>query len=418
MSTVAAKSMKSAWMVVALLWFVACLNYLDRNMITTMRPSLLKSIPMTEAQFGLVTSIFLWVYGLLSPVAGFLADRLPRSRVIVGSLLIWSLVTWLTSYATTFEYLLITRALMGASEACYIPAALALITDYHGGNTRSKATGLHMTGISAGSALGGMGGWMAANHSWNFAFTFFGIVGVVYSIFLAFFLRDAKPEAAPTVTGTAPAAPEKVQFGAALVSLCRSPGFIMMIFYWGFLGIAGWSLVGWMPTYLHERFHLPQSQAGFYATISLHIAAPIGLVLGGALADYWGKRNERGRVLVPVIGLCAATPAVILVAESGLLPVVIGGLVVYGVMRAFTDANNMPILCLISDPRYRATGYGVLNLFSTVIGGLGIYAGGVLRDAKIDISNIFLFSALCLVLCAALLFMVRPDPKIVANEGK
>src|SRR5512133_1968129 len=128
-------------------------------MITTMRGSILEALPMTDAQFGLLTSVFLWVYGLLSPFAGFLADRFNRSRVIVGSLFVWSLITWLTAHATTFNELLATRALMGISEACYIPAALALIADYHRGPTRSLANGIHLTGVMVGSALSGVGGW-------------------------------------------------------------------------------------------------------------------------------------------------------------------------------------------------------------------------------------------------------------------
>lgn len=125
------KVSSKAWLMVGLLCFVGCLNYLDRVIITTMRSSIVEAIPMSDAKFGLLTSVFLWVYGLLSPFAGFLADKFKRSHVIIVSLFIWSVVTWLTSHATTFEELLATRALMGISEACYIPAALALITDYH-----------------------------------------------------------------------------------------------------------------------------------------------------------------------------------------------------------------------------------------------------------------------------------------------
>ncbi len=141
-----AETMFRAWLVVALLWVVALLNYLDRMMLTTMRDSIKAAIAMNDEQFGLLTSVFLGVYGLLSPLGGYLADRFSRSRVIVGSLLVWSLVTWLTGHAQTFEQLLAARALMGLSEACYIPAALALIADYHRGPTRSLATGIHMTG--------------------------------------------------------------------------------------------------------------------------------------------------------------------------------------------------------------------------------------------------------------------------------
>src|SRR6185436_3333637 len=150
-----------AWLAVALLCVVGCLNYLDRIMLVTMRSSVVAAVPMTEAQFGLLTSIFLWVYGVLSPFAGFLADRFSRSRVIIASLFIWSFVTWMTAHAQTYNELLLARALMGISEACYIPAALALIADFHRGPTRSLAIGVHMAGIMIGQGLGGVGGWLA-----------------------------------------------------------------------------------------------------------------------------------------------------------------------------------------------------------------------------------------------------------------
>ncbi|MCX6943422.1 MAG: MFS transporter, partial [Opitutales bacterium] len=178
-----------AWLVVGLLWAVGLLNYLDRVMITTMRGSLLEAIPMTDAQFGLLTSVFLLVYAVLSPFAGYLADRFDRSRVIIGSLFLWSLVTWLTAHARTYEQLLMTRAAMGLSEACYLPAALALIADYHRGPTRSLATGLHLSGVMVGAALGGVGGWLAEHRGWAYAFDLFGLIGLGYSLVLLFLLR-------------------------------------------------------------------------------------------------------------------------------------------------------------------------------------------------------------------------------------
>jgi len=394
-----------AWLIVGLLWLVGCFNYLDRVMITTMRGSIIEAIPMTDAQFGLLTSVFLWIYGLLSPFAGFLADRFNRSRVIIISLFAWSAITWLTAHATTFGELLATRALMGVSEACYIPAALALIADYHRGATRSLATGVHMSGIMVGSGLGGLGGWIAERQGWSHAFLIFGLIGIGYTVVLVALLRDAPKEqgsAAPLAS-----APPPVQLREALASLFSQRSFVIAIMYWGLLGLAGWAVVGWMPTYLNEQFHLSQGTAGLSATGYLQAAALVGVLLGGWWADHWSRTDERGRIYVPLLGLLAAAPGILLASSLNWLPVVLAGLVLFGLAKAFADSNMMPILCMVSDSRYRATGYGVLNLFSCVIGGLTIYAGGALRDAHVNVSGVFQFAAASMVVCAGMLFFVR-----------
>jgi MFS family permease len=397
-----------AWLAVALLCVVGCLNYLDRNMLLTMRSSVVAAVPMTDAQFGLLTSIFLWVYGLLSPFAGYLADRFSRSRVIIVSLFVWSVVTWMTAHARTYNELLLARALMGVSEACYIPGALALIADYHRGPTRSFATGVHIAGIMVGQGLGGIGGWLAEKRDWTFPFTVFGVVGIVYAFVLLFALKNAPREISATAEPQ-----EKVSFGAAMRNLITNRSFLIALTFFGLLGIAGWGIVGWLPTYFQERFKLGQGEAGFSATGYLNAGAFTGVLLGGLLADRWARTNPRARILLPAIGLGIAAAGVLLLSLTHVFTLAVIGVVIYGVTRTFTDANMMPILCLIADPRYRATGYGTLNLVSCVIGGLGIYAGGALRDAKVDLSVLYfvVFGVLCF--CGLLLLTLKPKQTVV-----
>lgn len=407
------KLTSGAWLVVALLCFVGCLNYLDRIMITTMRTSIVGAIPMTDAQFGLLTSVFLWIYGLLSPFAGFLADRYSRSRVIIVSLFVWSLVTWLTGHAKTFEQLLAARALMGISEACYIPAALALIVDYHRGPTRSLATGIHLAGIMAGQSMGFIGGWIAEDHDWTMAFVIFGIVGIVYSVILAFTLKDLpkKKESGPTGKNAM-----KVNFWEGIKDLFGRKAFILMLLFWGILGIVGWVVMGWLPTYYKEHFNLSQTIAGLYATGYLHPASLVGVLIGGYLADRWSRTNPRGRILLPAIGLCIAAPGIFIASNTSILPLAIGCFIIYALTRTFSDANMMPILCMVADARYRATGYGVLNCFSCIIGGFGLYAGGALRDAKINLGSMYQVAAGLLLICAAILFAIKPKPMADSTE--
>ena len=408
-----------AWLIVGVLWVVAALNYLDRIMITTMRDSLTQAVPMTDAQFGLLTSVFLWVYGLLSPFAGFLADRFNRSRLIVFSLLVWSLLTWLTGHARSYEELIVVRALMGVSEAAYLPAALALIADYHRGSTRSLATGIHMTGLSVGTGLAGIGGWVAERHGWSAAFDVFGIFGVVYATGLFFVLRDPAKQSSPI----APAVPDAhlaeqdgsaavaqaPRLGSALTSLFSSQSFLFLLAFWGLLALAGWAVMGWMPTYFKEQFQLDQGAAGISATSFLAVAMFAGKIFGGAWADHWSKTHVRARILVPALGLFIAAPATLMLANTSVLTVAIAGLSIYGFARVFSDANLMPILCQVCDSRYRATGYGVLNLFSCIVGGITVYLGGVLRDAHISVSALFQAAAAGMIVCGVLLLMVRPQ---------
>jgi predicted MFS family arabinose efflux permease len=397
---------KGAWLMVALLWFVALLNYLDRLILITMRTSIKASIPMTEAQFGLLTTVFLVTYGLLSPLGGFLADRLNRSRVIIFSLFAWSALTWLTGHAKSFPELVFYRSLMGVSEACYFPAAAALLMDYHRHATRSRANGIHLSGVMVGSALGGLGGWIADQQDWTFVFKFFGVAGVLYALVLLMLLRD-RPAAARE-PGAVVTPPERVKLGAALVSLFSQRSFVLALAFWGLLGIASWAIAGWLPTYLHEQFGMTQGRAGLTALGYIYSSSLIGMLLGGLWADRWSLRSSRGRVWVGVIGLLVAVPGVLMLANLPILGLVLTGMVIYGFTRPFPDANMTPILAQVVDRRYLATGVGVINMFAVIAGGLTIYAGGLLRDAHVNITTVFNFGAGVLLLCAFLLWLISP----------
>lgn len=398
-----------AWLVVILLWFVVFSNYLARLLPTTMHGSLVAAIPMSEAQFGLLTSALFWSYGLMSPFAGFLADRFSRSRLILVSMFLWSAITCLTSYARTFDELLILRALMGLSEACYMPTALALISDYHKGPTRSLATGIHQSGYVLGIGLSGIGGWLAEQRTWHFAFGVVGLVGIAYCGVLVFLLRDA-PAEPETKTGVV-CAEAPVRVGEALVSLFSRGSFVLALINWALLGMTGWAVFAWMPVFLQEHFHLTQGFAGLSATGYMNAAAVPGLLIGGLWADRWSRTTHRGRMFVPALGLLIASPSILLTATANIFILAILGLVIYRFFLAFADANMMPILCELVDRRYRATGYGLLNLVGAIAAGLGIYFSGVLRDHRIDLGIVFTIEALILVICSMLFYFMKPMVK-------
>lgn len=394
-----------SWIIVAMLWIVAFLNYLDRILITSMRDPIVADFNLSDAQFGLLTSVFLWSYGFLSPFGGFFADRYSRKKVIVFSVMVWSAVTLWTGYATSFHEMLAARFLMGVSEACYIPAALALITDYHKGRTRSLATGLHMSGLYAGLALGGMGGYIAELWGWRYGFHVFGAIGLVYSIILLYVIKDYK--AASTENEETAIVSDKISLSGAFKELFTKASFFILLIYFAVLGVVNWLVYGWLPTFLKDHFHLKLGEAGISATGYIQIGSFIGVILGGILADRWTRKNNRGRLYMIIIGFTLGAPFLFLMASTTIFSIAIVAMLIFGVARGFNDANMMPILRQVADGRYIATGYGFLNFLSTIIGGLMVYVGGALKDARVDLSIIYQVSAIAMLLATWLLFAVK-----------
>lgn len=399
-----------AWLLVGLLWVVAFLNYFDRILITSMRDPIVADFDLNDAQFGLLTSVFLWSYGFVSPFGGFLADRYSRKLVIVVSVFIWSAVTLWTGYVKSFEEMLVTRVLMGISEACYIPAALALITDYHTGKTRSLATGLHMCGLYTGLALGGLGGFIAEYWGWRYGFHVFGLFGVLYALILVYFIKDKKvPEGDREEDKVLKQEHFSVQ--EILKSLFRLPSFYIILVYFAVLGMANWFVNGWLPTFLKEQFRLDLGTAGISATGYMQVGSFLGVILGGIIADRWVQHNPKGRVNVMIIGFCVGAPFLFLMASTEVFSLAIVAMLVFGLARGFNDANLMPLLRQVVDQRYIATAYGFLNFLSTIVGGLMVYMGGALKDAEVSLSIIYQIIAVVLLVVSLSLIGIRLKQK-------
>ncbi|NCI45408.1 MFS transporter [Sediminibacterium sp. WSJ-3] len=360
-----------AWAVVALLWGVALLNYMDRQMLSTMRPSMQTDISelQSAANFGYLMGIFLWVYGLMSPISGIVADRFNRKTLIVCSLFVWSGVTFAMGYATTFDQLYWLRALMGISEALYLPAGLSLIADYHTGKTRSLAIGIHMTGLYTGQAIGGFGATIAENISWHAAFQWFGMIGIGYALVLLLFLKEKKStNHTAGATGPKPAASLK-----GLRLLLTNTSFWIILFYFAISSLPGWGVKNWLPTLFAENLSIDMSKAGPLSTITIAVSSFLGVVFGGILSDRWVQKQYRGRVYTSAIGLGLTIPALLLIGFGHSIWGVVAAGFCFGFGYGMFDANNMPILCQFVAPHNRAKAYGLLNM-------TGVFAGAFITD--------------------------------------
>ena len=363
---------KYPWIVVALLWVVALLNYMDRQMLSTMKPSMQIDIPELQSatNFGYLMAIFLWIYGFMSPISGMIADRLNRKRLIVGSLFVWSAITFAMGFATSFNQLYWLRAGMGISEALYIPAGLSLIADYHSSKTRSLAVGIHMTGLYMGQALGGFGATIAAEFSWQNAFISFGLIGVVYSVVLMFFLRD-KPLKEGLTTEVKGSVRESVF--KTLTILFSNISFWVILFYFAVPSLPGWGVKNWLPTLFSENLGIDMSKAGPLSTITIAASSFLGVIFGGILSDKWVQKNIRGRVYTSAIGLAMTIPALLFIGLGNSVIHLVGAVFFFGFGYGMFDANNMPILCQFISSKHRATAYGLMNM-------IGVFAGAFITN--------------------------------------
>lgn len=362
------------WVVVALLWGVALLNYMDRQMLSTMKESMQLDISelQTAENFGRLMAVFLWIYGLMSPFAGAIADRVNRKWLIVISLFVWSAVTYGMGYANTFTEIYWLRALMGVSEALYIPAGLSLIADWHSDKTRSLAVGIHMTGLYTGQAIGGFGATVAASYTWHTAFHWFGLIGIAYAFLLVLCLRENPNHnvVKPTVETNKV---EKESILKGFSALFSTVAFWIILFYFAAPSLPGWAIKNWLPTLFSENLNLPMAEAGPMSTITIALSSFCGVVAGGILSDRWVQRNIRGRIYISAIGLGLTIPALFLLGFGHNTIGVISAGMLFGIGFGIFDANNMPILCQFVSPKYRATAYGIMNM-------TGVFAGAMVTN--------------------------------------
>ncbi len=358
-----------AWIVVALLWVVALLNYMDRQILSTLRPTMqIDIVELQSAQvFGNLMAVFLWVYAVMSPISGIVSDRFNRKNIIVVSLFIWSLVTLLMGFANNLSQLMVLRSIMGVSEAMYIPAALALIADYHSDSTRSLAVGIHMTGLYIGQALGGFGATIAESYSWHSVFKVFGFVGVIYAIVLLFALKEVPQRFKKEKEGDKK---EKKNVFGVLSLLFTNVSFWVILFYFAIPSLPGWATKNWLPTLFADNLELPMSVAGPLSTITIALSSFVGVIFGGILSDRWILKNVRGRIYTSAIGLALTVPSILLIGFGHHVYAIVGAGLLFGVGFGMFDANNMPILCQFIAKEYRATAYGLMNFVGVLSGAL------------------------------------------------
>ncbi len=286
---------------------------------------------------------------------------------------VWSAVTFAMAYATNFNQLYVLRAVMGLSEALYLPAGLSLIADFHGTKTRSLAIGIHMTGLYMGQALGGFGATIASAYSWQQTFHTFGLIGILYALVLIFFLKEKKSFVADSGSEDFIPLGIKTSLFKGIGLLLSNVAFWVILFYFAIPSLPGWAVKNWLPTLFAETLNIDMATAGPFSTVAIATSSFLGVILGGLLSDRWVQKNLRGRIYTSAIGLSLTIPALLLIGYGHTFFHVVGAAVCFGFGFGMFDANNMPILCQFVSAKYRATAYGLMNM-------VGVFSGALITD--------------------------------------
>ncbi|MFZ4627739.1 MAG: spinster family MFS transporter [Blastocatellia bacterium] len=363
------------WWVVAMLWFVCFFNYADRQAIFSVFPLLQKEMGLSDVQLGVVGAAFMWVYAASAPLAGIIGDRFKRKTLILGGLIFWSIVTVATAFSQNYTHLVICRALEGFGEAFYFPASMALLSDYHGKETRSRAMSIHQSSVYAGTIAGGsVAGIMGDLYQdWRPPFYFFGWLGVLLGIVLLLLLREPRRGASEEMAEENTHASldlKRAHLWAEILAVLQTPMVrILMIVFVG-ANFVAMIFLTWMPSYLFKTFRMSLSMSGVSATIYLQIASVLGVLSGGWLADRLVRRYRGGRMMTQAVGLLLGVPFVFLTGWTLSIPVLVLAMIGFGYFKGFYDANIWASLHDVVRPERRATAVGLMNAIGWFGGGL------------------------------------------------
>lgn len=411
------------WYVVAMLWCISFFNYADRQAIFSVFPLLEKELGLSLVQLGLLGSAFAWVYGLSGFFAGFVVDRISRKKAILGGLYTWSVICMSTALTRGFNALFALRAAEGLGETIYYPAAVSLVSDYHGKQTRSRALGIHQTSVYGGTIAGGFfAGLIGQHYGWRWSFIVFGGLGVLLGLVLSRFLREPKRGQADLTE--AEAATASLTLGQFFKLLGRTPTMLCLMGAFICSNFVAVVLLTWMPKFLYDRFHMGLAVAGLTATVFVQLASVAGSITGGWLADILRTKTPRGRILVQAGGVLCGAPFVAWCGMTRSVTSLVIALTLWGFCKGMYDANIFASLFDVVRPEARGTASGFLNSVGWLGGGgsapvvIGLIATGNGLSAGITLASTVYLLACALLIMAAVFFVKKDSERMrLSLEG-
>ncbi len=361
---------RARWTTIALLWCICFLNYSDRQAIFVLFPLLKGSLSLSVVQLGVIGSSFMWTYACFGPLAGWLGDRWSRRKLITAGLVLWIVIAILTGFARSFAALVILRGVSGLSEAFYFPAAMSLISSYHGAATRSRAMAVHQSAVYVGSIGGGtLAGFIGQRSGWQASFWFFAALGVMVLVFVLLYLREPETDASYERQSPAPTGVPGLSLWSSIRLFLSDRAVRVLALVFVGANFVAMVFTSWLPTYLHDRFHMSLSLAGLNATLFLQLASIVGVIVGGIVADRAAGRRMGGRMLVQALGLLCGAPFLFLAGWTFTVPVLLASMIGFGLCKGAYDSNIFASLYDLVPARNRAASAGLLNSLGWLGGG-------------------------------------------------
>ncbi len=393
------------WEVVILLWVAYFLNQGDRQVFNTVLPHIQAFLGVSDGTMGMISTGFNLFFALTVPFAGYFADRIPRRKIIIFSVALFSTATVFTGFANTVILMLLFRSVAtGMGEAMFGPTYPAIIAEYHDSSTRARAMSLHQTAYYVGViASGFLAGLIADKFGWQYSFLIFGGSGVLFTIVLILRLKD-KVRNTPVQQD----AVKKPSFFEAMAAIFRVPTAVCMIVGFTSLIFVLTGYLTWMPKYLMETFELSSASAGFNSMFWTHAAAFVGVLIAGILSDKVaaGKGGGKNRLLLQAGGLMLAAPCIVLMGLSTDILIVYAALAGFGFFRAFFDANTYAILYDVIPPKYHSSSSAVLQMFGFGMGSLAPLILGIMSP-KMGLSGGIASLAIIWVIASVVLIAAR-----------
>ncbi len=357
------------WSLVGLLFFAGFLNLEDRVVIFSVLPLIRKDLHLSDMQMGALMSAFLWVYACCSPFAGYLGDRWSRRKVVIGCLFLWSLITAAAGLISDGNQLLAIRVLLAISQAFYLPASFALLSEWHESDTRGKAVAILTVGMNAAPIIGGaLAGWVGENYGWRLTLLLLGAIGTVLAGIMALLLRQRfEPGANSQVEGSGPFAGFKI----TISDLVRTPSLLFIFAAMSTFSLAVWALLTWLPVFLHDRFGMTLTASGFWGNFAVSGPIVVGMLIGGYLSDKLGAKKPSRRLAILIIFYGLAAPWPLLFWQAREATWILVATAVFQLCRALGEANYYPLIYELVVPERRSTAIGISNSLSSFAGGVG-----------------------------------------------